>query len=56
MLLASDTTRIGGQTLLQAGAREQAGGLGAVGPISFSEPMQNDHTCFYSEIILNLEL
>ncbi len=32
--LALDTARIGGQTfkLLQAVAREQAGGLGAVGP------------------------
>ncbi len=29
--LALDTARIGGQTLLQAVAREQAGGLGAVG-------------------------
>ncbi len=30
--LALDTARIGGQTLLQAVAREQAGGVGAVGP------------------------
>ncbi len=30
--LALDTGRIGGQTLLQAVAREQTGGVGAVGP------------------------
>ncbi len=30
--LALDTARIGGQTLLQAVAREQANGVGAVGP------------------------
>jgi hypothetical protein len=30
--LALDTARISGQTLLQAVAREQAGGVGAVGP------------------------
>ncbi len=30
--LALDTARIGGQTLLQAVSREQAGGVGAVGP------------------------
>jgi hypothetical protein len=30
--LALDTVRISGQTLLQAVAREQAGGLGVVGP------------------------
>ncbi len=30
--LALDTARIGGQTLLQEVAREQAGGVGEVGP------------------------